>query len=230
MTQAKLYIGNKNYSSWSMRPWVLARAFDISFEEVVVRFDFHEADSQFHGKLQGVTPAGRVPVWVDEDGFAVWDTLAIVEHLADRNPKLAVWPRDAKARSRARSVCAEMHAGFGSLRNLCPMNVEAFFPEEGAKLWTEHEGLRKDVARIEQLWTEALAGSGGPWLFGEFSAADAFYAPVAVRLSRFALPLSALAKAYVQRLLEHPAVAEWVKGALAEQDFVPDDEPYRQSR
>jgi glutathione S-transferase len=230
MTQAKLYIGNKNYSSWSMRPWVLARAFDIPFEEVMVRFDFEDADPQFHRKLQGVTPAGRVPVWTDEDGFAVWDTLAIVEHLAGRHPDLALWPRKAQDRSRARSVCAEMHAGFASLRSACPMNIEAFFPEVGARLWAEQEGLRKDVARIEQLWTDALAASGGPWLFGEFSAADAFYAPVAIRCSRFALPLGSPAQAYVQRLLDHPAVAEWVSGALAEQDFVADDEPYRSSR
>jgi len=230
MTHQKLYIGNKNYSSWSMRPWVLARAFDIAFEEVMVRFDFEAADPQFHRKLQGVTPAGRVPVWMDADGFAVWDTLAIVEHLAERHPKQALWPRDAQARSRARSLCAEMHSGFSALRNHCPMNIEAFFPDVGARLWTEQEGLRKDVARIEQLWTEALDASGGPWLFGEFCAADAFYAPVAVRFSRFALPLAAPAQAYVKRLLEHPAVAEWVAGALAEQDFVADDEPYRQSR
>jgi len=232
MTQqtTRLYIGNKNYSSWSMRPWVLARAFGLAFEEVMVRFDFHEADAKFHDKLRGVTPVGRVPVWMEADGFAVWDSLAIAEHLADRNPTLAIWPRDAKARSRARSVCAEMHSGFGSLRTFCPMNIEAFFPEQGIKLWGEHEGLRKDVARIDQLWSEALAQSGGPWLFGEFSAADAFYAPVAIRLSRFSLPLSAEADAYVQRLLAHPAVNEWVQGALAEEDFVPDDEPYRKSR
>ena len=223
---AKLYIGNKNYSSWSMRPWVAARGFDITFEEVMVHFDFGPG-SQFLNKLKGVTPVGRVPVWVDDDGFAVWDTLAIVEHLADRHPEHAVWPRDAKDRSRARSLCAEMHSGFGSLRNLCPMNIEAQLPEVGAKLWAEHEGLRKDVARVDELWSEALAGSGGPFLFGEFSAADAFYAPVVMRVSRFALPLSAAARSYVERMQAHPAVAEWVAAALAEHRWVPEDEPYR---
>ena len=228
---AKLYIGNKNYSSWSMRPWVLARAAGIAFDEVMVRFDFAEPGTQFHKTLQNVTPAGRVPAWVDDDGFAVWDSLAIIEHLADRYPQAHVWPKEPKARSRARSLCAEMHSGFGSLRSLCPMNIEAFFPEQGRALWAEHEGLRKDVARIDELWSEALALSGGPWLFGEsFSAADAFYAPVAVRLSRFALPVSAASGAYIERLLVHAAVAEWTAAALKEQVYVPEDEPYRKAR
>ena len=226
----KLYIGNKNYSSWSMRPWVLARAMHIAFDEVMVRFDFGEPGSQFHSKLENVTPTGRVPVWMEDDGFAVWDSLAIIEHLADRHPEAAVWPRDARARSRARSLCAEMHTGFGTLRNHCPMNIEAYFLDEGRRLWAEHEGLRKDVARIDALWSEALAASGGPWLFGEFSAADAFYAPVAVRLSRFGLPVSAAAGAYIERLLAHAAVSDWVQGALAEAQYVPEDEPYRQAR
>ena len=225
---AKLFIGNKNYSSWSMRPWVLARALAIPFEEVMVRFDFSEPGSQFQSKLQNVTPAGRVPVWMEDDGFAVWDSLAIIEHLADRHP--TVWPQDAQARSRARSLCAEMHAGFGSLRNLCPMNIEAHLVEEGRQLWAEQEGLRKDVARIDELWSEALANSGGPWLFGAFSAADAFYAPVAVRLSRFALPVSAAAGEYIERLLAQSAVHEWVQAALIEQQYVPEDEPYRKAR
>ncbi|MBV8500841.1 MAG: glutathione S-transferase family protein [Paucibacter sp.] len=227
---AKLYIGNKNYSSWSMRPWVLARALGIPFEEVMVRFDFAEADSQFHKKLQHVTPAGRVPVWVENDGFAVWDTLAIIEHLAERHGDAGVWPQALNDRSRARSLCAEMHAGFSALRNACPMNIEAYFFDQGKTLWVENPGLRKDVARIDELWSEALAASGGPWLFGKFSAADAFYAPVAVRLSRFALPVSAAAGAYVERVLAHGAVQEWTQAALAEQQYVPEDEPYRKAR
>ena len=226
---AKLYIGNKNYSSWSMRPWVAARAFGIAFEEVMVSFDFGPG-SQFLNKLKGVTPAGRVPTWLDDDGFAVWDSLAIIEYLADRHPEHAVWPREPRARSRARSVCAEMHTGFGQLRNLCPMNIEAWLPAVGQKLWAEQEGLRKDVARIDELWSEALANSGGPFLFGEFSAADAFYAPVVMRVSRFGLPLSAAAAAYAERLQAHPAVQAWVDAALKEQQFVPEDEPYRSSR
>jgi len=225
----KLYIGNKNYSSWSMRPWVAARAFGIPFEEVMVPFDFGPG-SQFLSKLQGVTPAGRVPAWVEDDGFAVWDSLAIIEHLADRHPELALWPRDPRARSRARSISAEMHAGFAQLRSLCPMNIEAWMPEVGKKLWAEQEGLRKDVARIDELWSEALAGSGGPFLFGAFSAADAYYAPVVMRFSRFGLPLSSAAAAYVERMQAHAAVQAWVDSALAEKQWVPEDEPYRSSR
>jgi glutathione S-transferase len=225
----KLYIGNKNYSSWSMRPWVLAKACGIAFEEVMVRFDFGPG-SVFLDKLKGVTPAGRVPTWVDDDGFSVWDSLAIIEYLADCHPDKGVWPREAKARARARSLCAEMHSGFGQLRSLCPMNIEAHLPEVGQRLWAEQDGLRKDVARIDELWSEALATNGGPFLFGEFCAADAFYAPVVMRLSRMGLPLSSAAAAYAERVQAHPAVAEWVAGALQEKDFVPEDEPYRKSR
>jgi glutathione S-transferase len=226
----KLYIANKNYSSWSMRPWVLARAMGLAFEEVSVRFDFHRPDSAFHKKLEQVTPAGRVPVWVEADGFAVWDSLAIIEYLADQHPQLPVWPREARSRARARSLCAEMHSGFSALRNLCPMNIEAHFPEIGRRLWAEEAGLRKDVARIDQLWSEALADSGGPFLFGAFGAADAFYAPVVMRLSRFGLPLSDSAAAYAERVQAHPAVQEWVAAALEEKTFVPEDEPYRTAR
>src|SRR5512139_3522166 len=120
----KLVIGNKNYSSWSMRPWVLMRHFGIAFDEVMLRFDFAPG-SAFYRELARYTPTARVPVLVDDDGFAVWDTLAIVETLAERFPQHAIWPTDAKARARARSLCAEMHAGFGALRELCAQNLEA---------------------------------------------------------------------------------------------------------
>ena len=225
----KLYIGNKNYSSWSMRSGVLLAAFGIPFEEVKLRFDF-SAGSEWSRVIATVTPTLRVPVIVEADGFTVWDTLAITEYIADRHPELPIWPRDAKARARARSLCAEMHAGFNRLRNACPMNIEAFFPEIGAKFWAEDEALRADVARLEAAWSDALANSGGPFLFGAFSAADAYFAPVAVRLSRFGLPLSDAAAAYRDALLAHPAVEDWVAEALREQDFVPEDEPYRTAR
>jgi len=225
----KLYIGNKNYSSWSMRSGVLLAAFGIPFEEVKLRFDFSEG-SEWSRVIAGITPTKRVPVIVEADGFAVWDTLAITEYLADRHPDLAIWPRDARARARARSLCAEMHAGFGRLRTICPMNIEAFFPEVGAKLWAEDEALRADVARLDAAWSEAAAASGGPFLFGGFSAADAYFAPVAVRLSRFGLPLSDAAAAYRDAVLAHPAVEDWVADALREQDFIVEDEPYRKHR
>ncbi|MCY4745079.1 glutathione S-transferase family protein [Pelomonas sp. UHG3] len=225
----KLYIGNKNYSSWSMRSGVLLAAFGIPFEEVKLRFDF-SPDSPWTRTIAAITPTKRVPVLVEDDGFTVWDTLAITEYIADRHPELPIWPRDARARARARSLCAEMHAGFSRLRSLCPMNIEAFFPEVGAKLWAEDEALRADVARLEQAWGDALASSGGPFLFGAFSAADAYFAPVAVRLSRFGLPVSDAAAAYRDALLAHPAVEDWVAEALREQDFIVEDEPYRNSR
>ncbi|MDR7332577.1 glutathione S-transferase family protein [Roseateles asaccharophilus] len=225
----KLYIGNKNYSSWSMRAGVLMAAFDIPFEEVKLRFDFSPG-SEWTRVIAAVTPTKRVPVLVEDDGFTVWDTLAIAEYVADRHPEHAVWPRDAKARARARSLCAEMHAGFMRLRSVCPMNIEAFFPDIGQKLWVEDEALRADVARLDAAWSDALAASGGVFLFGSFSAADAFFAPVAVRLSRFGLPLSERAAAYRDALLAHPAVEDWVADAMREQDYIAEDEPYRQSR
>jgi len=225
----KLYIANKNYSSWSMRPWVLMTGLGIAFEEVMVPFDFGP-DSRFAATLAPIAPTGQVPVLVDAAGFAVWESLAIVEALHERFPAAGVWPADAQARARARSVCAEMHAGFGQLRRLCPMNVEAHLPEVGARLWRDEAGLRANVARVEQLWGDALAASGGPFLFGAFGAADAFFAPVVMRTSRYALPLGPVAQAYAERLEAHPAVQAWIAGALAEKTFVPEDEPYRSAR
>ncbi|MFG6467786.1 glutathione S-transferase family protein [Roseateles sp. BYS87W] len=225
----KLYIGNKNYSSWSMRSGVLLAAFGIPFEEVKLRFDF-SPDSAWTREIARISPTKQVPVLVEDDGFTVWETPAIAEYVAERFPEHAIWPREPQARARARSLCAEMHAGFGRLRTLCPMNIEAFFPEVGAKLWAEDAGLRANVARLEAAWADALARSGGPFLFGAFSAADAYFAPVAVRLSRFSLPVSDTAAAYRDALLAHPAVEDWIADALREQDFVPEDEPYRTGR
>jgi len=225
----KLYIGNKNYSSWSMRSGVLLAAFGIPFEEVKLRFDFSEG-SEWNKVIAGITPTKRVPVIVEDDGFTVWDTLAIAEYIADRHPEHAIWPRDAKARARARSLCAEMHAGFTQLRTVCPMNIEVFFPDVGQKLWAEDAALRADVKRLDEAWSDALKTSGGPFLFGAFSAADAYFAPVAVRLSRFGLPVSEAAAAYRDALLAHPAVEDWIADSMREQDFIAEDEPYRKSR
>lgn len=220
----KLIIGNKNYSSWSMRPWVLMRGLGLPFDEVKLRFDF-SANSPFRQAVAQVNPAGKVPVLLLDDGFAVWDTLAIVETLAELNP--AVWPADRNARARARSLCAEMHSGFGALRNHCPMNIEARLPEVGAKVWAEQPAVQRDVARIEQLWADALQASGGPYLFGAFGAADAFFAPVAMRLLTYALPISDTSRAYVERLRTAPGVAAWIADALLERDYIAEDEPYR---
>jgi glutathione S-transferase len=224
----QLVIGNKNYSSWSMRPWVLMRHFGIPFSEIKLRFDF-AADSAFYRELAAFTPGGRVPVLVDQ-GFPVWDTLAITEHLSETQPQHAIWPRDPKARTRARSLCAEMHAGFGGLRQHCPMNIEAALPEVGARVLAEQPRVVADLARIVAMWTEALAASGGPFLFGEFSVADAYYAPVVSRLRTYALPLPAELAAYVDRVWAAPGVEDWVADALAERDFLDFEEPYRLSR
>lgn len=224
-----LYIGNKNYSSWSMRPWVLMKQLQIPFREVMVRFDSFEGDSAFKRALAGLSPTGKVPVLVDED-FAVWDTLAIVEYLAERFPDRGVWPADRQARARARSVCAEMHSGFAALRSHCPMNVEAQLPEIGARVWCEQAAVRTDVERIVSMWSGLLQQSGGPMLFGQFSAGDAFFAPVCVRLKNYALPVPPSVGAYVDRVLALPGVKAWTDDALKEQDFVPSDEPYRPSR
>jgi glutathione S-transferase len=223
----RLVIGNKNYSSWSMRPWVLMKHFGIAFEEVKLRFDFTPG-SDFYRQLAAFTPVGKVPVLVDGD-LAVWDTLAIAEYLADRFPEHAVWPRDTKARARARSICAEMHAGFGALRSKCGMNIEAQLAEAGAQAMAD-AGVQRDVARIVALWQDALRTSGGPFLFGEFSAADAYYAPVVSRLRTYALPVPQDVADYMARVWASPGVAAWVRDALAEQDFIAEEEPYRASR
>ena len=224
----QLYIGNKNYSSWSMRPWVAMRQFGIPFEEVMVRFDSFEPDSRFKHLLARLSPVGKVPLLVDE-GFVVWDTLAIAEYLAERFPQHALWPREPQARARARSLCAEMHSGFGALRSACPMNIEARLDDVGARIWADNEAVRRNVARIEALFADALAASGGPFLFGAFSAADAFYAPVCMRLKGYALPVSATTTDYIDRVEAAPGVARFIADALAEHDFLDFEEPYRKA-
>jgi len=224
-----LYIGNKNYSSWSMRPWVLLKQAGIPFEEVVVRFDSFAPESRFKQQIGPVSPSGKVPVLVD-DGFAVWDSLAIAEYLAEKFPERQLWPRDARARSRARCVSAEMHSGFQNLRGACGMNVEADLSHAGALIWRDKPAVRQDVARLVAMWTELLETHQGPMLFGDFSIADAMYAPVVIRLTRFALPVPESIRAYLQRVQALPGVAAWIEGALQEQDFIPFEEPYRLAR
>ena len=227
----KLYIGNKNYSSWSMRPWVVLRQSDIQFEEVMVRFgdDPFTDNSSFKQAVMAVNPTGRVPVLVD-DALAVWDTLAIAEYVAEKFPEKHLWPQNVAARARARSVCAEMHSGFTSLRSACPMNIEATLPDVGAIIWRDKPGVRADVARIVNMWTELLAQHKGPMLFGEFSIADAYFAPVCMRLRNYALPVPANISDYIQRVCALPGVKAWLSDALAEKDFVGVDEPYRSHR
>jgi len=222
----KLYIGNKNYSSWSMRPWVLMKQSGIAFDEVMVRFDAFTPESKFKTDVLRVSPAGRVPV-LDDDGFIVWDTLAIAEYLAERFPAKKLWPSDAADRARARCVCAEMHSGFGALRAHLGMNIEATLPEVGARVMDEQPAVRGDVQRIVQMWEEQLERRGGPMLFGEFSIADAFFAPVVARFNTYAVPLTKPAADYVRRVTALPGVAAWIADALQEHDFLPFEEQYR---
>ncbi len=222
----QLYIGNKNYSSWSMRPWVLLRQAGIPFEETVLRFDAFTPDSRFKQRLGPISPAGKVPVLVD-DGFVVWDTLAIAEYLAEKFPQHPLWPAATQARARARSVCAEMHAGFSALRNACGMNIEASLPEAGQLIWRDNAAVRADVARLVEMWSELLAEHKGPMLFGAFSIADAYFAPVCMRLKTFVLPVPEHIAAYVERVRALPGVKAWIEGALAEHDFLNFEEPYR---
>ena len=225
----KLFIGNKNYSSWSMRPWVLLKQADIPFEEVMVRFDSFAAESGFKKTLSGVTPSAKVPVLVDGD-LAIWDTLAIAEYLAEMFPQKCLWPADKSARARARSICAEMHSGFAALRSRCPMNVEAHLPDVGALIWRDQQSVHADLERLVQMWSGLLQEHGGPMLFGRFSIADAYFAPVCSRLKTYALPVPPVISDYVERVHALPGVAAWAHGALAEADFLDFEEPYRLHR
>jgi glutathione S-transferase len=221
----QLVIGNKNYSSWSMRPWVLMRQLDLHFEEVKLRFDFTPG-SAFRRAVAHHSPAGQVPILID-DSFSVWDSLAIIEYLNEKFPGRGIWPEDIQARARARCNVAEMHAGFGALRNACPMNIEADLSAVGAKIWAEQPAVRANVERIEVMWLEALTNSGGPFLFGAFGAVDAMFAPVCMRFLSYGLPLQPHVKSYVDRVAAAPGVAAWIKDALAEHDYILEDEPYR---
>ena len=225
----QLYIGNKNYSSWSMRPWVLLRQAGIPFEEVLARFDSFDANSQFKATIAGISPTGKVPVLVDGD-LAIWDTLAIAEYLAETYPEKHLWPQDKTARAHARSIVAEMHSGFTALRGACPMNIEAHLPEVGALIWRDKPAVRADVQRLVEMWTGLLEQHGGPMLFGAFTIADAFYAPVCMRLHSYGLPVPEHIQAYVQRVRALPGVKAWIDGALAEADFREFEEPYRLRR
>jgi glutathione S-transferase len=224
----QLYIGNKNYSSWSLRAWLLLREAGIAFTERRLRLDWND-DSSFKQTLLAIAPSGRVPLLVDDDGFAVWDSLAIAEYVAELHPEKRLWPADRRQRARARTLCAEMHSGFTALRDRCPMNIEASLPEIGARCANEWSDVAADLRRIDAMWSEQLAASGGPFLFGAFGIVDAYFAPVCSRSRTYALPLGAAAAAYVDRIHALPAMQEWCAAARDEHDFIAEDEPYRQS-
>jgi len=213
-----LYIGNKRYSSWSLRGWLLARATNAPFDEKVVSLNANEQK----GVYKEFSPSGLVPCLVDGD-TVVWDTMSIAEYLAERHPGL--WPPDAKARAWARSICAEMHSGFRSLRNEMAMCIHE---RVDVRPWSD--GLARDIARVTVIWNETLArfgpkvGAGG-LLFGPFGAADAFYGPVAFRFRTYGVEPEGASGEYLRTLLAHPYMQEWERAALAETERVEADEP-----
>jgi glutathione S-transferase len=201
----QLHIANKNYSSWSLRPWVLMRELKIPFEERFHRF----VPGGSFAAFRSFSPSGRVPALHDGQ-VVVWDSLAIAEYLAERHD--GVWPKDGGARAWARSAAAEMHSGFGTLREMCSMTVGL-----RVKLHTIPDALAKDIVRLDDIWREGLDRFGGPFLAGKaFTAADAFYAPVAFRVQTYGLKLGAAAQAYAQRLLDLASMREWYAAGLAE--------------
>jgi glutathione S-transferase len=222
----KLYIANKNYSSWSMRPWVMLKQAGIDFEEVMVRFDGFDAQSMFKKTLKDINPVGKVPVLVDGD-LAVWDTLAIAEYVAEKFPDKKLWPSAVADRARARSICADMHSGFAGIRSACPMNIDAHLPEIGALAMRDKEAVRNDLKRIDSLFSALLKAHKGPMLFGAFSIPDAYFAPVVMRIKTYALPVSTETQAYIERLCAMPGVKAWIDDALAEKDFIDFEEPFR---
>jgi glutathione S-transferase len=200
-----LHIANKNYSSWSLRPWLLMRMLDIPFEEHFVRFP----DGQSFDLFRTFSPNGRVPCLTD-DGWAVWDSLAIVEYLAERHP--GVWPADTKMRAWSRSASAEMHSSFSSLRNECGMSVGV-----RVRIETQSDGLKQDLWRLSDLWSDGLKRFGGPFLAGpQFTAVDAFFAPVAFRVQTYGLEIEGPGASYVARLLDLPPMREWYAAGIAE--------------
>ena len=205
----KLVIGNKNYSSWSMRPWLALKACGIAFDEVLIPLYIGDADKQ---RILDFTASGKVPVLVDGD-VTVWDSLAIIEYAAERFPQARLWPEDRTQRALARSISAEMHSGFAALRNECGMNLHR--PVGAVAL---SPAAQADIARIQQIWTGCRERHGrqGPFLFGAFSAADAMYAPVVHRFRTFAIEVSPELRDYMEAMLSFPAFEEWTRAGLAE--------------
>ncbi len=223
----QLYIANKNYSSWSMRPWLVLQAFQLPFQEFMILFPAERNTGTFKQDVLAINPNGKVPVLIDHD-LMLWDSLAICEYLAERHPNQHLWPQDVKQRAHARCIVAEMHSGFSGLRNACGMNIRAHLADVGKRLWQDNAELRQDVARIEQIWSERPEVNS--FLCGEFSITDAFYAPVVTRLMTYALPVSESTQQYMHTMLQHPAMKLWMEGALQEQAWVNYLESYQQQQ
>jgi glutathione S-transferase len=214
----KLILGNKNYSSWSLRPWIAMKALGIPFDEVVIPFGEPIGNPAFKAQVRRYSPAEKVPVLVDGDTH-VWETLAIMEYLAEKFPSAGLWPKDAKARAEARVLSSEMHAGFAALRGACPMNLRR--PVRARTLPAE---AQVNVARLDAMWSDCRARHGGPFLFGSFCAADAMYAPMATRIHTYGIAMSAQSLGYVEAVMALPAFVEWKRAALEESWIVPEDE------
>jgi glutathione S-transferase len=211
-----LVIGNKNYSSWSLRPWLAMKVAGIAFDETVISLEAPD----FKARATALSGAGRVPVLIDGD-IRVWESLAILEYLAEKFPAAALWPQHADARAHARAIASEMHAGFLPLRRHLPMNVR-----RPVKTRALDSGAAADAARIEAIWNECRArfGADGPFLFGKFSAADAMYAPVVWRFHTYAVELSAVAQSYMRAIMALPAWGEWGDAARRETWVLAHDE------
>lgn len=214
MTQLILYIANKNYSSWSFRPWIALTAAGIPFREELIPF----GPGATHPRFRELSPTGKVPV-LHHGKVRVWESLAIIEYVAELYPDAGLWPKDAESRSLARSISMEMLSGFRALRSACPMNLRR--PVKAIPL---PEGVTGDVARIEAIWREMRHRSGGPFLFGAFSAADAMFAPVVNRFAAYDLVSDAETIAYMDAVRAHTAWRSWETAALAEPWIVPEDE------
>lgn len=210
----KLLIGNRNYSSWSLRPWLVLAHFGIPFEDEVLQL----SGDGWRETLAKRSPTGKVPILIDGD-LVVQETIAIIEYLADRHPELPIWPADIGQRALARAASAEMHSAFTALRSHAPMNLRSAHPGR-----VNVDTIAKDLHRLEVLWGGLLASSGGPFLFGDFTAADAMFAPVASRIRTYSLPVSDGAAAYVEAIYSLPAFQEWLAMALKEPWVVDDDE------
>jgi glutathione S-transferase len=209
-----LVIGNRNYSSWSLRTWLLLRHYGIDFAEVRLSLD----TPGFQEQVARWSPAGRVPVLMDGN-VSVWDSMAIAEYINEALLDGRGWPATREKRAFARSITAEMHAGFAALRSEMPMNVRR---RPSTVLLSD--AARRDVSRVQAIWDECLARDSGPWLFADFSIADAFYAPVALRFATYKIALSPLSSAYQARMIADPAVKEWCRAAEAETEVVAADE------
>jgi glutathione S-transferase len=216
MAAFTLVVGNKNYSSWSLRGWLAARLAGIEFEERLVRL----SEPGSRAELLGHSPAGKVPL-LKHGARVIWDSLAIVEYLAEQRPQAGLWPADPDARALARSIAAEMHAGFAALRQQMPMNLKKHLPGRG-----QGPGAAADIARIGALWQDCRSrfGTGGSFLFGAPCAADAMYAPVATRFRTYGVALEPIAQAYADAVLAWPAVLEWQAAALEEPWIIAEDE------